>query len=52
MALVIENLTKISFLELIIEKAQTEKGHDNTLEVQRIYVLQGYKRKNIGKMLM
>lgn len=39
-------------VELIIEKAETEKGHDNTLEVQRIYVLQGYKRKNIGKMLM
>lgn len=39
-------------MKLNFEKAQTEPGHDNTLEVQRIYVLGKYKGKHIGKSLM
>jgi ribosomal protein S18 acetylase RimI-like enzyme len=42
----------IAYMKLNFDKAQTEAGHNNTLEVQRIYVLQEYKGKHIGKMLM
>src|SRR5690606_20367188 len=42
----------IAYMKLNFDKAQTEPGHDNTLEVQRIYVLQEYKGKRIGKLLM
>ncbi|WP_195266930.1 GNAT family N-acetyltransferase [Clostridium sp. 1001275B_160808_H3] len=42
----------VAYMKVNFDNAQTEKGHDNTLEVQRIYVLQGYKGKSIGKMLM
>lgn len=42
----------VAYMKLNFDKAQTETGHDNTLEVQRIYVLQEYKGKHIGKMLM
>ncbi len=41
-----------AYMKLNFDKAQTEEGHDNTLEVQRIYVLQEYKGKHIGKMLI
>lgn len=39
-------------MKLNFDKAQTEAGHDNTLEVQRIYVLQEYKGRHIGKLLI
>lgn len=42
----------VAYMKLNFDKAQTEIDHDNTLEVQRIYVSQEYKSKHIGKMLM
>ncbi|MCR1949843.1 GNAT family N-acetyltransferase [Clostridium sp. DSM 100503] len=42
----------VAYMKVNFDNAQTEKGHDNTLEVQRIYVLHEYKGKSIGKMLM
>lgn len=41
-----------AYMKLNLTKAQTEEGHPNTLEVQRIYVLQEYKGKQIGKKLI
>ncbi|WP_315120824.1 GNAT family N-acetyltransferase [uncultured Clostridium sp.] len=50
---IIENNEEIvAYMKLNFDKAQTETGHDNTLEVQRIYVLQEYKSKHIGKRLI
>jgi ribosomal protein S18 acetylase RimI-like enzyme len=50
---IVENSDKVlAYMKLNFDKAQTETGHDNTLEIQRIYVLQEYKSKHIGKMLM
>lgn len=50
---IVENNEKVlAYMKLNFDKAQTETGHDNTLEIQRIYVLQEYKSKHIGKMLM
>lgn len=50
---IVENSEKVfAYMKLNFDKAQTEAGHHNTLEVQRIYVLQEYKSKHIGKMLM
>lgn len=40
------------YMKINFDKAQTESGHDNTLEVQRIYVLEEYKGKKIGKSLI
>ena len=42
----------VAYMKVNFDKAQTETGHDNTLEVQRIYVLQEYKSKHIGKKLI
>ena len=42
----------VAYMKLNFDKAQTEKGHHNTLEVQRIYVLQEYKGNRIGKRLI
>ena len=42
----------VAYMKLNFDKAQIEPGHDNTLEVQRIYVLQEYKGRSIGKFLM
>lgn len=42
----------VAYMKINFDKAQTEPGHDNALEVQRIYVLQEYKGKNVGKLLM
>jgi ribosomal protein S18 acetylase RimI-like enzyme len=47
-----DNEEVAAYMKLNFDKAQTEAGHDNTLEVQRIYVLQEYKGKYIGKLLM
>jgi ribosomal protein S18 acetylase RimI-like enzyme len=50
---IVENNEEVAaYMKLNFDKAQTEAGHDNTLEVQRIYVLQEYKGKYIGKLLM
>lgn len=46
------NEETIAYMKLNFDKAQTENGHDNTLEVQRIYVLQEYKNQHIGKRLL
>ncbi|MEW9122648.1 MAG: GNAT family N-acetyltransferase [Thermotaleaceae bacterium] len=46
------NEVVVAYMKLNFDKAQTEVGHDNTLEVQRIYVLQECKGKNIGKKLI
>ena len=42
----------VAYMKLNFDKAQTELGHNNTLEIQRIYVLQEYKGKHIGKKLI
>ena len=42
----------VAYMKLNLDKIQTESDHDNTLEVQRIYVLREYKGKKIGKLLM
>jgi ribosomal protein S18 acetylase RimI-like enzyme len=50
---IVENNEKaLAYMKLNFDKAQTETGHDNTLEIQRIYVLQEYKSKHIGKTLL
>ena len=46
------NKEVVAYMKLNFDKAQTETGHNNTLELQRIYVLQEYKNKHIGKMLI
>ena len=46
------NKEVIAYMKLNFDEAQTEKGHNNTLEVQRIYVLQEYKSNHIGKRLI
>ncbi|EKQ50901.1 MULTISPECIES: GNAT family N-acetyltransferase [unclassified Clostridium] len=42
----------VAYMKVNFDKAQTEIEHDNTLEVQRIYILQEYKGKHIGKRLI
>ncbi|MDO5519020.1 MAG: GNAT family N-acetyltransferase [bacterium] len=42
----------VAYMKVNFDKAQTEEGHSNTLEVQRIYVLKEYKGKRIGKALI
>lgn len=50
---IVENSDKVlAYMKLNFDKAQTDTGHDNTLEIQRIYVSQENKSKHIGKMLM
>lgn len=41
-----------AFMKVNFEDAQTEKGHHQSLEIQRIYALAQYKGMGIGKMLM
>lgn len=50
--LVLSNNEILAYMKVNFDKAQTEEGHDNTLEVQRIYVLEKYKNNSIGKKLM
>ena len=47
-----DNEEVVAYMKVNFDKAQTEKGHNNTLEVQRIYVLQEYKSNHIGKRLI
>lgn len=50
---IVENNEEVvAYMKLNFDKAQTEAKHNNTLEVQRIYVLQEYKGKHIGKLLI
>lgn len=41
-----------AYMKVNFDTAQTEAGHANSLEVQRIYVLKAYKGKQIGKRLI
>lgn len=50
---IVENNDEVvAYMKLNFDKAQTEAGHNNSLEVQRIYLLQQYKNNHIGKKLM
>lgn len=40
------------YMKLNTGSAQTEEGHPNALEVQRIYILERYKGNGIGKKLI
>jgi ribosomal protein S18 acetylase RimI-like enzyme len=42
----------VAYMKLNLDVAQTESGHSDTLEVQRIYVLKEYKGNQIGKQLI
>ncbi|MFO8068618.1 MAG: GNAT family N-acetyltransferase [Alkalibacterium sp.] len=41
-----------AYMKLNYDEAQTERGHSNSLEIQRIYVLNEYKNNSIGKHLI
>ena len=42
----------VAYMKINFDKAQIEEGHNNTIEVQRIYVLEDFKGKRIGKALI
>ena len=42
----------VGYLKINFGDAQTETINENTLEVQRIYVLQNFHGKNIGQLLL
>ncbi|CAN1522157.1 RimI Acetyltransferases [Flavobacteriaceae bacterium] len=42
----------IGFLKVNLGEAQTESMYKNTLEIQRIYVLQAFHGKKIGQLLL
>lgn len=46
------NTEVAAYMKINFDKAQTEVGHENTLEVQRIYALKEYQGKHIGKSLI
>jgi len=50
--LVFNNKEVVAYMKVNFDKAQTEDGYNNTLEIQRIYVLEEYKNNNIGKNLI
>lgn len=50
---IVENDDEVAaYMKINFDIAQTEKGYNNSLEVQRIYVLQKYKGKKIGTKLI
>lgn len=50
---IVEDGDKVAgYMKVNFDKAQTEEGYDNSLEVQRIYILEDYKGKKIGKRLI
>ena len=50
---IVENENEVvAYMKVNFDKAQTEEGYNNSLEVQRIYVLPQFKGKKIGKMLI
>jgi ribosomal protein S18 acetylase RimI-like enzyme len=42
----------VGYLKINFGEAQTEKGKENSLEIQRIYVLQAFHGKKIGQLLV
>lgn len=50
--IVMYNEELAAYMKLNFDKAQSEKEHNNTIEVQRIYVLKEYKGNHIGKGLI
>lgn len=42
----------MAYMKVNFDNAQTEEGYTNSLEVQRIYVLEDYKNMKIGKSLI
>jgi len=42
----------VGYMKVNFDKAQTEEGYENSLEVQRIYILEEYKGKKLGKRLI
>lgn len=42
----------VGYIKINRGPAQTEPGHDDALEVQRLYVLKAYKGEGIGRRLM
>lgn len=50
---IVENNEEVmAYMKVNYDKAQTESIYTNTLEVQRIYILEKYKGKGIGKALI
>lgn len=50
---IVENDDEVAaYMKINFDIAQTETGYNNSLEVQRIYVLQKYKGKKIGTKLI
>lgn len=45
-------LSPVAYMKVNFDTAQSESGYPGSLEVQRIYVLNAYKHRHIGKMLM
>lgn len=41
----------VAYLKLNEEAAQTESGHPDTLEIERIYVLANFQNKKLGQLL-
>lgn len=46
------NHEPVGYLKLNVNNAQTEKDFKHAIEIERIYVLQHYQGKKIGKALM
>jgi ribosomal protein S18 acetylase RimI-like enzyme len=42
----------IGYLKLNFGQSQTEMKEDNSLEIERIYVLKDYHGKNVGQVLL
>lgn len=42
----------VGYMKINFNGAQTEAAYDNSLEVQRIYILERYQRNGIGKILI
>lgn len=50
---IVENHEEVmAYMKVNFDKAQTERDYKNTLEIQRIYILEKYKGKGIGKDLI
>ena len=47
-----QNAVPLGYLKLNMGNAQTEKCLDNSLEIQRIYILKSVKEKGIGSAFM
>ncbi len=47
-----DSLSTAGYMKVNFAPAQTEKGYDNSLEIQRIYVAKAHKGKGIGSRFM